>query len=208
MNHLTETYFCELSDFFNLINPGSTNYDNVKKVHQRFKSLLHLLQASSAELQHVFEDLNLVNQIELYKHVLSNVLYQPSQETAEIVSSLKEQHILLLVALSHSYDNVEYFKVFYFNSEDNIIDCEVLHVGTSQHVPIDHKLILRNAQRLGACAVIVVHNHPSGSLKPSFEDVQGAQQLKQFLASHNVCLQQSYIYAQGQFRRILKLDFS
>jgi DNA repair protein RadC len=39
-------------------------------------------------------------------------------------------------------------------------------------------LVLKNALQIGAIGIILVHNHPSGSLKPSIADKKLTQKLK------------------------------
>ena len=40
------------------------------------------------------------------------------------------------------------------------------------------RLVLKNALQFGAIGLILVHNHPSGTLKPSEADIQITQKLK------------------------------
>jgi DNA repair protein RadC len=47
---------------------------------------------------------------------------------------------------------------------------------------VDVRLVVRKALELGAVALLVAHNHPSGSLKPSSADRQITQRLVKALA--------------------------
>ena len=50
--------------------------------------------------------------------------------------------------------------------------------GSSTSCPMEIKEVFRAALMGGACAIILAHNHPSGSVEPSFEDVHITQQVK------------------------------
>jgi len=50
--------------------------------------------------------------------------------------------------------------------------------GGIADVTIDNRLILREALNQYASGVILAHNHPSGSCKPSPQDMQMTQKLK------------------------------
>jgi DNA repair protein RadC len=48
---------------------------------------------------------------------------------------------------------------------------EVQGRGTANHTPVYPREVVRRALELGAAAVVLVHNHPSGDPTPSPEDV-------------------------------------
>ena len=47
-----------------------------------------------------------------------------------------------------------------------------LTVGNDAHTVVDARQILKIAVEVGASALVLAHNHPSGDPEPSFEDVQ------------------------------------
>lgn len=51
----------------------------------------------------------------------------------------------------------------------------VLTVGSDAHTVVDCRQILRVAIEVGAAALVIAHNHPSGDPEPSREDVQVTQ---------------------------------
>lgn len=66
--------------------------------------------------------------------------------------------------------NVEQFWVLYLNNANGIITSECIgHGGVSMTV-VDPKVIYKSAIDLLASAIILVHNHPSGMLRPSPQD--------------------------------------
>lgn len=51
--------------------------------------------------------------------------------------------------------------------------------GSSTSCPLDAKVVVQAALMGGACAAILGHNHPSGDVTPSFDDVHVTQQIKE-----------------------------
>jgi DNA repair protein RadC len=54
---------------------------------------------------------------------------------------------------------------------------EVMHEGTIDHAPAHPREMMRRAPEVGAGAVILVHNHPSGDPSPSGVDVEMTRQM-------------------------------
>ncbi|MBN1470658.1 MAG: DNA repair protein RadC [Syntrophaceae bacterium] len=72
----------------------------------------------------------------------------------------------------------EIFKVIFLNSNNKIIEIADVASGTVNHaMPIVREIIHAALQKFAA-AIICVHNHPSGNLSPSPEDIKFTQELK------------------------------
>ena len=71
--------------------------------------------------------------------------------------------------------NIDYFQenviVFYLNVRNKVIKTEVVFKGGIDACILDIRIVLGRALRLNAVSIIVAHNHPSGSLIPSNEDM-------------------------------------
>jgi DNA repair protein RadC len=52
-----------------------------------------------------------------------------------------------------------------------LIKDEVQQEGTVDHTPVYTREVMKRALELSACAIILVHNHPSGDPTPSMADV-------------------------------------
>lgn len=74
--------------------------------------------------------------------------------------------------LTHSMRGlqIEVFTVIYLDSSLGIIDSEVVAEGTVNVNTIYPREIVRRALSHNAAALVVAHNHPSGSLIPSVQD--------------------------------------
>lgn len=55
---------------------------------------------------------------------------------------------------------------------------KMITVGTLKSTPIDHRRIIKEALLTNATAIILFHNHPSGSVVPSVSDINETQRLK------------------------------
>jgi DNA repair protein RadC len=75
----------------------------------------------------------------------------------------------LHVSLGHS--RREHFRVLYLNSRNALITDEEMGIGTVNQAPVYVREVMHRAFDVGATALILVHNHPSGDPTPSREDI-------------------------------------
>jgi DNA repair protein RadC len=66
----------------------------------------------------------------------------------------------------------ERVRVLYLNSRNMLILDEHVGDGSIDEAAIHPREVIRRALDLGATALILVHNHPSGSPQPSRADIQ------------------------------------
>ncbi len=67
--------------------------------------------------------------------------------------------------------NVERVRVLYLNAQNMLIQDEHVGDGSIDEAAIHPREVIRRALDLGSSALILVHNHPSGSPQPSRADV-------------------------------------
>jgi DNA repair protein RadC len=72
----------------------------------------------------------------------------------------------------------EEFWILYMNNSNKVIQKNQLSKGGITGTLVDVRLALKTAIEVGAVGLILAHNHPSGSLKPSEADKQITQKLK------------------------------
>ncbi len=76
------------------------------------------------------------------------------------------------------YAETEFFLILPLNRKRvPLCDAVRLTVGTSNSAAISPREVFKNAVRWNATAIIIAHNHPSGNLTPSKEDVKLTQAL-------------------------------
>ncbi|WP_225037002.1 RadC family protein [Winogradskyella sp. SM1960] len=72
----------------------------------------------------------------------------------------------------------EEFWILYLNNSNKIIQKNQLSKGGITGTLVDVRLVLKNALEVGATGLILCHNHPSGTLKPSQADKDITKKLK------------------------------
>tara|TARA_R110002050_G_scaffold64688_6_gene140644 strand:+ start:2443 stop:3141 length:699 start_codon:yes stop_codon:yes gene_type:complete len=78
----------------------------------------------------------------------------------------------------------EEFWIIYLNNSNKVIHKNQLSKGGITGTLVDVRLVLKQALEVGATGLILAHNHPSGTLKPSEADKQLTNKLK--LASESL----------------------
>ena len=68
--------------------------------------------------------------------------------------------------------NQEYFYCLYLNSGKKLIDKKLLFKGTLNKSLIHPREIFKEAYLSSAAYIICIHNHPSGDITPSTEDIR------------------------------------
>jgi DNA repair protein RadC len=77
-------------------------------------------------------------------------------------------------------DNVrEHFVALYLCGSRSVIGYSVVSTGTANSCPACPREIFQPAVHIGACSILVAHNHPSGSLLLSREDCDVTAKLKE-----------------------------
>ncbi|MEN3322819.1 DNA repair protein RadC [Mariniflexile soesokkakense] len=72
----------------------------------------------------------------------------------------------------------EEFWIVYLNNSNKVIQKNQLSKGGITGTLVDVRLVLKNALEVGATGLVLAHNHPSGTLKPSEADKQITTKLK------------------------------
>jgi DNA repair protein RadC len=77
--------------------------------------------------------------------------------------------------------------------------------GAREDVELPVRSIAASALRLGATAVLIAHNHPSGRLEPSDADRQATRDLATVLGAMAIRLTDHLIFAAGECRSLRAL---
>lgn len=72
----------------------------------------------------------------------------------------------------------EEFWIIFLNNSNKVLQKQQLSKGGITGTLVDVRLVLKTALEVGATGLILVHNHPSGTLKPSEADKQLTKKLK------------------------------
>ena len=73
----------------------------------------------------------------------------------------------------------EYFKVLFLNQANQVLGYTLISEGGITETSVDVRVILQAALLTNAVALVLAHNHPSGNLKPSRQDMEITKQVKE-----------------------------
>ena len=82
----------------------------------------------------------------------------------------------------------EYFWIIVLTQSNHVLGLRQLSSGTTNATLISFKEIAQIAILANACGCILAHNHPSGNLKPSRNDVRITKKAKEALALFEIKL--------------------
>ncbi len=74
-------------------------------------------------------------------------------------------------------EKIEQFRVLYLDRKNVVIADEKQQTGTVDHAPVYPRKVVHRALDLGASALILVHNHPSGDPTPSSQDIETTRKI-------------------------------
>jgi DNA repair protein RadC len=80
----------------------------------------------------------------------------------------------------------EQLRILFLDKKNNLIADEVQQRGTVDHTPAYPSEIIGRAHLLGATAIILVHNHPTGDPTPSAADIEMTKTIAQVGKGMNV----------------------
>jgi DNA repair protein RadC len=101
-------------------------------------------------------------------------------------------------------ERIEQFRVLYLDTRNRLIADEAQARGTVNHTPVYPREVVKRALELGATALILVHNHPSGDPTPSRADMEMTAEVKTAAGVLGIVLHDHLIIGNGRqlsFRR-------
>jgi DNA repair protein RadC len=82
----------------------------------------------------------------------------------------------------------EEFKVLFLNRSNRVLHLFAVSTGGMTGTVADPRIILAAALKLGACGMVLAHNHPSGSTKPSKADEDLTKKIKYAAQFHDITI--------------------
>ena len=79
--------------------------------------------------------------------------------------------VLDYIKAAQAYDDKERFRIIFLDKRNQVIADEVQQSGTVDHTPVYVREVVKRALELGATALVLAHNHPSGDPSPSRADI-------------------------------------
>jgi DNA repair protein RadC len=97
-----------------------------------------------------------------------------------------------------AHGKVEEFHVLFLDRKNVLMRHERQQRGTIDHTPVYTREVVKRALELGASALILVHNHPSGDPTPSKADIAVTQEIKKAAAPLGLTLHDHVIIGRNR----------
>jgi DNA repair protein RadC len=81
------------------------------------------------------------------------------------------QRIVDYCRAAMGHEAKEQFRLLFLDRKNHLLDEEVHQRGTIDHTPVYPREVVQRALEVGAGAIVLVHNHPSGDVSPSKADI-------------------------------------
>ena len=104
-----------------------------------------------------------------------------------------------------AHGKVEEFHVLFLDRKNTLMKHERQQRGTVDHTPVYTREVVKRALELGASALILVHNHPSGDPTPSKADIAVTQEIKKAAAPLGLSLHDHLIIGRNRHASLREL---
>ncbi|MGV7120764.1 RadC family protein [Sphingopyxis sp. 550A] len=98
--------------------------------------------------------------------------------------------------------DIERVRVLYLNSRNMLIRDEVASEGSIDQSAIYVREVVKRALELGAAAIILVHNHPSGNAEPSRQDIAITRDIAEAAGKLGIVLHDHIIVGGSDYRSL------
>jgi len=122
-----------------------------------------------------------MNQTEWNKVAEVELIYKSkvkASERPQITASKDAYEILIELWDENKIEFVEQFKVLFLNKANKVLGVYEVSTGGISGTVADPRVIFVAALKANCCAIIISHNHPSGNLKPSRQDEELTEKIK------------------------------
>jgi DNA repair protein RadC len=96
------------------------------------------------------------------------------------------------------FAEVEEFHVLFLDRKNGLIADERQQRGTIDHTPVYPREVVKRALELGASAIIMLHNHPSGDPTPSKADIEMTREVQKAAAALGLTLHDHVVLGRGR----------
>ena len=104
------------------------------------------------------------------------------------------------------YSTIEELHILFLDRKNMLIKHERQQRGTVNHTPVYTREVVKRALELGASALIIVHNHPSGDPTPSQADITVTKDIVKAAAPLGITLHDHIIIGRGRHTSLRDLD--
>lgn len=99
-------------------------------------------------------------------------------DVERVIRSPQDVHSIVEAVLELSKKTQEHFVVLSLNTKNVVIGVHTLHIGTVNASIVHPRDVFQRAILNNATSIIICHNHPSGDLTPSQEDIDVTKRIQ------------------------------
>lgn len=119
-----------------------------------------------------------LNKIGLLKEIISSYNLLKNHEREDKIKFTTPNEVAnYFVPLLSSIKDKERFMAAFLDNGNNIIEAQIVSEGTVSQTVVYPREVLKKALACDCSSIILAHNHPGGTLKPSKEDIALTQRL-------------------------------
>ena len=149
--------------------PRRDTKDQAKELIAKFGGIGPLLSASAETMKREGLSESVIGALKIAEATALRLL-ETRAEGAPILSSWEALCDYLHAAMAHS--RTEQVRVLFLNAKNMLIANEAMWNGSVDEASVHVREVISRAIALGATALIIVHNHPSGDPTPSSQDIR------------------------------------
>ena len=108
------------------------------------------------------------------------------------------QRIVDYCRAAMAHETKEQFRLLFLDRKNQFIAEEVQQRGTIDHTPVYPREVVQRALEVGAGAIVLVHNHPSGDTQPSREDIEMTRAIQEACRPLDITVHDHLIIGGGE----------
>ena len=149
--------------------PRRDTKDQARQLIAQFGGIGPLLSADAESLAKAGLSESVIGALKIAEATALRLL-ETKVEGRPILSSWDALGDYLQAAMAHS--PIEQVRVLFLNARNMLLANEAMWTGSVDEASVHVREVISRAIALGATAIIIVHNHPSGDPTPSQQDIR------------------------------------
>lgn len=184
--------------------PRKDTKDLAKNLLKKFGSIEKVITAKKEDLEEV-EGLGKAS-ISFLKLMgeLPNIFYENSLRNTDIITIKSKENLLKFLRSKIAFEKIEKFYVLYLSNSNELIAYNEKSYGTLDKSAVYPREIYKDVLKYDAKAIILAHNHPSGSVKPSKSDMDITKEISNGLKNFDALLLEHIIITENSYFSFLE----
>ena len=175
-------------------NPHTDVESLVGELLDRFGSLAEVMSADTEALAAAGLSLAAIAGVKFVREVALRFLRADLHQRPVVGSWNK---LIDYCSAQLAYSKVEEFHILFLDRKNALIKDERQQRGTIDHTPVYTREVIKRTLELGASALILVHNHPSGDPAPSAADIAVTEHIIKAAAPLGIMVHDHLIIGRG-----------